>query len=83
MTPARAPPEAMMAGAALVVDWVAAEPVLVLPPLLVGLPDPEPDALEPDEPVGAAAVSDPVPEGELSLPPEAPVGSGVPSEVTK
>lgn len=73
----------------MVVDVVAAEPVLVLEPL--------PDLVAP-EPVGAAPVSvpvdseEPVPVGaaavsvlELAalLPPGAPVASGVPLEVTK
>lgn len=88
-TPTKAPPEAMMAGAALVVDEVAAEPVLVLEPLL---------DLVAEEPVGAAPVSvpedpeEPVPVGAAAVsvlelaalsPPAAPVASGVPLEVTK
>lgn len=85
MTPARAPPEAMMAGAALVVLEVAAAPVRVgLPervPVPEELPEEEEPESEPEEPVGAAAVSVPVLEAAWS--PAAPVWEGVPSEVTK
>lgn len=86
MTPARAPPEAMMAGAALVVLEVAAAPVLVGLPDLVPVPEELPEEeleSEPEEPVGAAAVSVPVPVLEAAWSPAAPVCEGVPSEVTK
>lgn len=83
-----------MAGAALVVDVVEADPVLVELPVLVA--DPVLVAEEsvlsgeaPEDPVGAAAVESsepvPVPEAALSLPLllGEPVAWGVPWEVTK
>lgn len=90
MTPTKAPPEAMIAGAALVVDVVEAEPVLVLelPLDLVAEEEPvgaAPDSVpeDPEEPVPVGAAAESVLELAALLPPAAPVASGVPLEVTK
>lgn len=88
MTPTKAPPEAMMAGAALVVDVVEAEPVLVLELPLDLVAEPvgaAPDSVpeDPEEPVPVGAAAESVLELAALLPPAAPVASGVPLEVTK